>query len=79
MIAYAAIQPVVRENIPDATSLTLVYLLIYMELLINILFLARSVDSPDHSDAAQVANSNFNYHRWGWAGHRLAADGSCVC
>lgn len=30
MIAYAAIQPIVRENLPDATSLTLVDLLIYM-------------------------------------------------
>jgi len=29
MIAYATIQPIVRENMPDATSLTLVDILIY--------------------------------------------------
>lgn len=29
MIAYAAIQPIVRENIPEATTITLVDLLIY--------------------------------------------------
>lgn len=30
MIAYAAVQPIVRENLPDAISITLVDLLIYM-------------------------------------------------
>ena len=43
MVAYAAIQPMVRENLPDATGLTLVDLLIYMSLLVNILFLIRSI------------------------------------
>jgi hypothetical protein len=30
MIAYAAIQPIVRENIPEATTLTLVDCLFYL-------------------------------------------------
>lgn len=29
MIAYAAIQPIVRENLPEATTITLVDVLIY--------------------------------------------------
>lgn len=43
MIAYATVQPIVRLNLPDATGLTLIDTLIYGELLINILFLARSI------------------------------------
>jgi hypothetical protein len=70
MIAYAAIQPIVRENLPDATTLTLVDVLIYMELLINILFLVRTIDvralydTPDITDAEQVRLSNNSYNRW---------------
>lgn len=30
MIAYAAIQPIVRDNLPDVTIMTLVDILIYM-------------------------------------------------
>jgi hypothetical protein len=68
MIAYAAVQPIVRENLPDATSLTLVDLLIYMEIITNILFLARSISIRDYFDDATVASdpslTNANYDRW---------------
>ena len=57
MIAYAAIQPIVRENLPDATTLTFVDLLIYMELLVNILFLARSISIRNLFDDQNQAPS----------------------
>lgn len=68
MIAYAAVQPIVRENLPDATSLTLVDLLIYMELLTNILFLVRSINIRHYFDEDTAPNpslTNKNYDRWG--------------
>ena len=55
MVAYAAIQPMVRENLPDATGLTLVDLLIYMSLLVNILFLIRSISVRTLFDEADSA------------------------
>ena len=74
MIAYAAIQPIVRENIPEATTLTLVDCLFYLELLINILFLARTIDIRSFYDQEFVdpnavvkipyENSTFSYDRW---------------
>lgn len=68
MIAYAAVQPIVRENLPDATSLTLVDLLIYMEILTNILFLARSISIrgyfDDDASAPDPSLTNSNYDRW---------------
>lgn len=69
MIAYAAIQPIVRENLPQATTITLVDILIYAELLINILFLCKSItlrglydDTP--SSSLPIQETNFGYNRW---------------
>ena len=39
MIAYAAIQPIVRNNVPYATSLTLVDVFIYLQLLNSAIYL----------------------------------------
>lgn len=71
MIAYAAIQPIVRENIPEATTLTLVDCLFYLELLINILFLAKTIDlrsfsddDPTDPDITPREPSTYTYSRW---------------
>jgi hypothetical protein len=68
MIAYAAIQPIVRDNLPEATTITLVDILIYTELLINILFLIRSVDVRDYYDSPPATTYPFllntDYDRW---------------
>jgi hypothetical protein len=68
MIAYAAIQPIVREFLPDATSYTIVDFLIYMEILVNILFLARSITIRDLFDDDTLTNditlTNTGYDRW---------------
>lgn len=71
MIAYAAIQPIVRENIPEATTLTLVDCLFYLELLINILFLAKTIDlrsfsddDPTDPDITPRVPSTYTYSRW---------------
>ena len=70
MIAYAAIQPIVRENLPEAITITLVDLLIYLELLINILFLARTIDVRVLDDGSPnpptlpLSQTNEGYNRW---------------
>lgn len=65
MVAYAAIQPIVRENLPEAISITLVDLLIYSELLINILFLWRSIDLRAFFDDPTAGSpTNLDYDRW---------------
>ena len=50
MIAYAAIMPIVRENLPDVTGVTLVDILIYLELLVNVFFLVRSIELTGYDD-----------------------------
>ena len=66
MIAYAAIQPIVRENLPDATTITLVDILIYLELGVNVLFLVRSIGirSYDDEPTATGDGTNNGYNRW---------------
>jgi hypothetical protein len=65
MIAYAAIQPIVRDNLPEAITITLVDLLIYSELLINILFLVRSIDLRNfYDDPTAGSPTNLDYNRW---------------
>ena len=55
MIAYAAIQPIVRDNIPEATTITLVDILIYSDLIINILFLVGSISLRPYYDSPTTA------------------------
>ena len=70
MIAYAAIQPIVRENLPEAVSITLVDLLIYAELIINILFLIDSInlryisDDPPNPPDLPLNMTNDGLDRW---------------
>jgi len=70
MIAYAAIQPIVRINLPEATSITFVDVLIYSELVINILFIVSSIshrnlfDAPDSSANNPTYMTNAGYSRW---------------
>ena len=67
MIAYAAIQPIVRDNIPEATTITLVDILIYSDLIINILFLVESIDLRPYYDSPANATetpTNTDYARW---------------
>jgi len=65
MIAYAAIQPIVRDNLPEAITITLVDLLIYSELLINILFLVKSIDLRGYFDDPTAGSpTNLDYNRW---------------
>ncbi len=44
MFAYASVQSVTRQNIPNATGFTLIDLLVYMEIGINLLYLIDSIE-----------------------------------
>jgi len=73
MIAYAAIQPIVRESMPEATSITLVDLLLYSELVVNILFIISTINTRSlHDNLSDAASNpyprvetNAYYDRWG--------------
>ena len=66
---FAAIQPVIRKNLPNATSITLVDFVIYLQLIANVLFLINSIRVRGYYDTKEnaPADADFNndYNRWG--------------
>ena len=66
IFTFAAIQPVVRQNLPHATSITLVDILIYSQFLVNALFLINTIGVRGYDDTikAPAYPSNNGYNRW---------------
>ena len=50
MIVYASLNPVIQDSLPPTTSLTLVDLMVYLQLLINLLSLIRGYFIKDYND-----------------------------
>lgn len=49
MIVYVGLVPVISDSLPPTTSLTLIDLVVYMQLVINILCLVRGYTIKDYN------------------------------